>query len=221
MIQELLKIASEDKECEAKLAFVYEAMEIPGEFTEELNEDISYLLAEIQEKLETVKTEKNAFNLSSLGQTAGNIAGKVKPYAAAAGLGAAGIIGSSLVGDMYSLARNAVTRNRNYERMLGSDPELKEYPAEKVKAYFNTLHEKGGPEMSGDPLIASAFVKQQLELPPQFLLEQVHKLVGTRANIDKSKAGGNIDFGRLMRNQPEKQSGPTGSPKTNQDPYLY
>ena len=339
MIKELLKLASTNKECEEKLAFVYQAMEMPGEFTQEFNEDLQYLIEEIEEKLEKTaligqiidggtllipsmigshfgakkgkelydkgevpksesiaklmlipgymgyragmhdgiaskwsdddrkhfmekkkyvdenpeakyklieeleqemmdkgfkvpnlvpnmsreggtwvkpgkpkEQEKTASFSGFAGSVLGGLAGlgtkahagigaaaeKAAPYIGAAGLGAAGIVGTSLVNDMYSLARNAVTRNRNYEKMLNADPELKEYPAEKVKAYFNTLHEKGGPEMSGDPLIASAFVKQQLELPPQFLLEQVHKLVGTRANIDKSKSGGNIDLARIM-----------------------
>lgn len=216
MIQELLKIASENSECEEKLAFVYKAMETPGEFTQELNEDIVYLLEEVEEKLEKV-----GFDLSSITGTLGNLAGKAKPYASAAGLGAAGIIGSSLVNDMYASARTAVTRNRNYEKMLHADPELKEYPAEKVKAYFNTLHEKGGPEMSGDPLIASAFVKQQLELPPQFLLEQVHKLVGTRANIDKSKGSGSFDFSRMMRGGKSDSTSSLPDQPVNKDPYLY
>lgn len=196
----LLKTASEDAENEAKLAFVYEVME-DKEIGQEVTDEVESLLADVDEAL-----EKNAGVLDSLrggasaiGNAAKGAAGAAKPYAGAAALGAAGIVGSALVNDLYSAARLAVTRNRNFKNMLEADPELKEHPAEKVKALFNTLHEKGGPEMSGDPLIASAFVKQQLELPPQFLLESVHKLVGTGSTLAKSKQMGSFDLSKMMR----------------------
>ena len=91
--------------------------------------------------------------------------------------------------DAYNLIKIVNIIRSNPEILNSSDP--------KVKAYFNTLHEKGGPEMSGDPLISSAFVKQQLELPPQFLLEQVHKLVQTNANIAKTRPNAKVQLGDL------------------------
>lgn len=197
---ELLKTASEYAENEAKLAFVYEVME-DKEIGQEVTDEVENLLADVEDAL-----EKNAGvfdslrgGASAIGNAAKGVAGAAKPYAGAAALGAAGIVGSALVNDLYSAARLAVTRNRNFKNMLEADPELKEHPAEKVKALFNTLHEKGGPEMSGDPLIASAFVKQQLELPPQFLLESVHKLVGTGSTLAKSKQMGSFDLSKMMR----------------------
>lgn len=244
MISQLLKLASEDKDCEQKLAFVCEAME-DRDVGQDISDEIESLLGEVSESLEKnagrignvvnrakdfAKKPVNAALLGGaaasplayykgkqdeksgkdfyLGKTAGifdavkggiSSAGKAaKPYAGAAALGAASLVGSALVNDMYTSARLALSRNRNYKNMLEADPELKQHPAEKVKALFNTLHEKGGPEMSGDPLIASAFVKQQLELPPQFLLEQVHKLVGTGAALSKSRQMGSFDMGRIM-----------------------
>ena len=157
--------------------------------------------AYVEETLEKSAGIRESVFGSILGNAAGAAHGlsKLKPYAQAGAVGAAGIVGSALVNDLYSAARLAVTRNRNFKNMLEADPELKEHPAEKVKALFNTLHEKGGPEMSGDPLIASAFVKQQLELPPQFLLESVHKLVGTGSTLAKSKQMGSFDLSRMMR----------------------
>lgn len=197
---ELLKIASEDAENEAKLAFVYEVME-DKEIGQEVIEEIENLLADVEETLEKSAGIRESVFGSILGNAAGAAHGlsKLKPYAQAGAVGAAGIVGSALVNDLYSAARLAVTRNRNFKNMLEADPELKEHPAEKVKALFNTLHEKGGPEMSGDPLIASAFVKQQLELPPQFLLESVHKLVGTGSTLAKSKQMGSFDLSKMMR----------------------
>jgi hypothetical protein len=200
MISELLKTASEDAENEAKLAFVYEVME-DKEIGQEVTEEVENLLADVEESLEKSAGIRESLFGSILGNAAGAVHGisQLKPYAQAGAMGAAGIIGSALVNDLYSAARLAVTRNRNFKNMLDADPELKEHPAEKVKALFNTLHEKGGPEMSGDPLIASAFVKQQLELPPQFLLESVHKLVGTGSTLAKSKQMGSFDLSKMMR----------------------
>ena len=199
MISQLLKLASEDKECEEKLAFVYDAME-DKDVGQEISDEVEYLLGEVGESLEKRAGIFDSLKggISSIGGAAKGVAGAAKPYAGAAALGAASLVGSALVNDMYTSARLALSRNRNYKNMLEADPELKQHPAEKVKALFNTLHEKGGPEMSGDPLIASAFVKQQLELPPQFLLEQVHKLVGTGAALNKSRQMGSFDLGRLM-----------------------
>ncbi len=192
MISQLLKLASEDKDCEEKLSFVCEAME-DRDVGQDISDEIESLLGEVSESLEKSAGIFDAVKggISSAGKAA-------KPYAGAAALGAASLVGSALVNDMYTSARLALSRNRNYKNMLEADPELKQHPAEKVKALFNTLHEKGGPEMSGDPLIASAFVKQQLELPPQFLLEQVHKLVGTGAALSKSRQMGSFDLGRLV-----------------------
>lgn len=269
MISQLLKLASEDKVCEEKLAFVYDAME-DKDVGQEVTDEVESLLADVEDALEKSAGAKSILShpavglgtgligggaigygikkklddstlrkkdktihalgalnhalmgkdqlakidfkntkqaglfdslkggASAIGNAAKGAASAAKPYAGAAALGAAGIVGSALVNDLYSAARLAVTRNRNYKSMLEADPELKQHPAEKVKALFNTLHEKGGPEMSGDPLIASAFVKQQLELPPQFLLEQVHKLVGTGAALSKSRQMGSFDMGRIM-----------------------
>ena len=199
-IAELLKIASEDAENEAKLAFVYEVME-DSEIGQGVTDEVESLLADVDEALEKNAGIRESVFGSILGNAAGAVHGlsKLKPYAQAGAVGAAGLVGSALVNDLYSTARLAVTRNRNFKNMLEADPELKEHPAEKVKALFNTLHEKGGPEMSGDPLIASAFVKQQLELPPQFLLESVHKLVGTGSTLAKSKQMGSFDLSKMMR----------------------
>lgn len=192
MISQLLKLASEDKECEEKLSFVCEAME-DRDVGQDISDEIESLLGEVSESL-----EKNAGIFDAVKGGISSAGKAAKPYAGAAALGAASLVGSALVNDMYTSARLALSRNRNYKNMLEADPELKQHPAEKVKALFNTLHEKGGPEMSGDPLIASAFVKQQLELPPQFLLEQVHKLVGTGAALSKSRQMGSFDMGRIM-----------------------
>lgn len=205
MIRELLKIASEEQENEQKLSFVNEVLEKEAGVAEELLIEIEELLGTTEEHLEKV-----GFDWSSVGQGIKDFASSAKEPAGkmlgAAGVGVASIIGSALVNDMYGAARSALTRNRNYERMLEADPELKDHPANKVKAYFNTLHEKGGPDMSSDPLIASGFVRQQLELNrPEFVYEGVHKLVQTRQNLEKSKPGYSMDLSKLI---PQKERTP-------------
>jgi len=151
MISQLLKLASEDKECEGKLAFVYDAME-NKDVGQDISDEIEFLLGEVEESL-----EKNAGIFDTIKGGISSAGKAAKPYAGAAALGAASLVGSALVSDMYSAARVALSRNRNYKIMLEADPELKQHPAEKVKALFNTLHEKGGPEMSGDPFSPQQF----------------------------------------------------------------
>lgn len=122
-----------------------------------------------------------------------------------AGAGIAGMVGTALVNDMYSAAKSALTKGRNFERMVQAEPELKQYPADKVKAYFNTLHEKGGPEMSGDPVLAAAFVKQQLDFHGSSIIDQVNKIVGIRENLHKSQGLGKLDFMSMTKMKPQQE----------------
>lgn len=99
---------------------------------------------------------------------------------------------------MYGAARLALTKSHNFNKMVEADPSLHDYPAEKVKAYFTTIHEKGGPEISGDPLIAAAFVKAQLDFHGNNIMDQVGKLVTIRSQLHKSNTLPKIDFSSIQ-----------------------
>lgn len=184
MIDQLLKIASEDKSNAEKLAFVDEVLSQNFEFKDELIVEQQELLERVDEAIEKQASMSAGF----------------KQGLGLAGAGIAGMVGTALVNDMYSAAKSALTKGRNFERMVQAEPELKQYPADKVKAYFNTLHEKGGPEMSGDPVLAAAFVKQQLDFHGSSIIDQVNKIVGIRENLHKSQGLGKLDFMGLTKN---------------------
>jgi len=132
-----------------------------------------------------------------IGQAAKSIGGAAAKGLGAAGLAGAGLLGTAVVNDLYTSARSALTKGKNFEKMIQADPELANYPADKVKAYFNTLHEKGGPEISGDPVISSAFVRQQLDFHGN-ILDNVTKMVGIREKLDKAHSVlpyGKLNFG--------------------------
>ena len=153
--------------------------------------------------------EKTAIDWSTAGKTVGNTALKGLGIA---GAGAASMIGGALISDMYSSARSALTKSHNFNKMVQADPSLAEYPAEKVKAYFTTLHEKGGPEISGDPLMASAFVKQQLDFHGSNILDQVSKVIGMRSTLAKAEALPKLDFGSLLSKGPSQGMSPPTKP---------
>jgi hypothetical protein len=278
MIDQLLKIASEDKANAEKLAFVDEVLSQNFEFKDELIVEQQELLERVDESLEKLgfgpftqlydhltkspsatqvheavgiedpeeilrQLKKNSnfvkekmqqgglktAELSpetiqaadSFGRTLGrtavgalarnslpvekqaNIGAGFKQGLGLAGAGIAGMVGTALVSDMYHSAKSALTKGRNFERMVQAEPELKQYPADKVKAYFNTLHEKGGPEMSGDPVLAAAFVKQQLDFHGASIIDQVNKIVGIRSELGKSKGLGKLDFMSMAKMRPQ------------------
>lgn len=211
MIDTILKLAEEnDKESAQKLAEISQILDTEFVFKDEFVKWAQEKMEEIDEKL-----EKTAIDWGQAGRTAGSTALKGLGIA---GAGAASMIGGALISDMYSSARSALTKSHNFNKMIQADPSLAEYPADKVKAYFTTLHEKGGPEISGDPLMASAFVKQQLDFHGSNILDQVSKVIGMRSTLAKAESLPKLDFGSLL--QHKGQSGgmsPPTKPGMNQE----
>lgn len=149
-----------------------------------------------QEFLEDVDSnlEKIAIDWVGAGKSVGNTALKGLGIA---GAGAASMVGAAVISDMYGAARLALTKSHNFNKMVEADPSLHDYPAEKVKAYFTTLHEKGGPEISGDPLMASAFVKAQLDFHGNNIMDQVGKIVSMRSSLSKINTLPKLDFSAI------------------------
>ena len=205
MIDTILKLAEEnDKESAEKLAQLSQILDTEFVYKDEFVKWAQEKMEEVDEKLEKIA---NIPAPPSLLSRAGSLGLKGLGIA---GAGAASMIGGALISDMYSSARSALTKSHNFNKMVQADPSLAEYPAEKVKAYFTTLHEKGGPEISGDPLMASAFVKQQLDFHGSNILDQVSKVIGMRSTLAKAEALPKLDFGSLLgKGQNQGMSPPT------------
>jgi hypothetical protein len=190
----LLKVASENPENLKKLAYVEGVMS-------ELIDDEEFL----QEQKDLItNTEKLAFSFGGVGDVA-------KKGLGVAGLAGAGVIGTALVNDMYDTAKKALTKKRNYERMLMANPDLEEYPADKVKAYFTSFHEHGGPELSGDPYLAGDFVRQHTEFAGRGMVDSVKKLVDIRAQKNKAQSlSEKVDFSSIFQKHPQEREGQGG-----------
>jgi hypothetical protein len=59
--------------------------------------------------------------------------------------------------------------------------------------------------MSGDPVLAAAFVKQQLDFHGASIIDQVNKIVDIRSELGKSKGLGKLDFMGLTKNRPTQE----------------
>jgi len=107
------------------------------------------------------------------------------------GLGVAGAIGmgiaTHLAGDMYDAVRRGLTKSRNYKRMISASPELHEMDPHKVRAAFDTLH-RFNPEFSGDPLVASSFVRRNVLNEGGYAdVKEIESLVAARKNLSDIK----------------------------------
>lgn len=191
---DFLKIASEKEENQEKLAAVDQIIrEVkPSLFGQEL----------IQEQRELLTKSANFWQKAQQGALKG---------LGAVGIAGASVVGTALVNDMYDVAKKALTKKRNFEGMLNANPDLNDYPADKVKAYFTTLHEKGGPEISGDPHMAGEFVRQHLEFSGRGMIDSVKKIVDIRSQLGKTKDHVSIDFNKFLGgNKPGGHSGSGG-----------
>ncbi len=104
--------------------------------------------------------KKAAMDWKSIGSSVGQ-----GGLAMAKGLGATALggIGLALAGDAYDATRRAITKTRNYKRMMASNPDLKDKPAHQVQAIFSTLH-RFNPDFSGDPVVSGSFVRQHVDM---------------------------------------------------------
>lgn len=186
MIEQLLQIAAEEEP--EKIAFIEEVFEkISSEYKEDFINEQQSILEECDSLFESAMEKSAAFpNMGKVLGTAKDLAGRAGKAAAPVLVPALGAMATSLLNDLYNSAKSSATKSKNYQKMILVNPQLENYDAHQVKAYFNTLHEKGGPEMSSDPFIAGSFVQNQIELGGTSLLDQVNKIVGTRKALSES-----------------------------------
>lgn len=113
-------------------------------------------------------------------------------YAARGALGiggaALGGIATSLLNDLYNKAKLSVTEKGNFETMMKNNPDLHDYPVDKVKSVFNTVHRLGGSELSGDPNVAGTIVRNHVMLGDfnkGVDMKSMNELIGARSNLSR------------------------------------
>lgn len=172
MMEKVAEVAPE------KYKFIVEgASEIKdGPFREEAIEELDHIL------------KQAAFDWKNFGSTSLHNGISLSKGIAATALGG---IGLALAGDAYDATRRAVSKTRNYKRMLASNPDLKEKPAAQVQSIFSTLH-RFNPEFSSDPAVAGSFVRQHVELAlgesgVGVGLDTAKSLVDSRKSLNESR----------------------------------
>jgi len=90
-----------------------------------------------------------------------DIAARTGERAAVLGIASAGVLGT-IKG--YQKIMGPIEFRRDFNAMLTFDKSLKSQDRDQVEARFRTLRTFNKP-MSQDPLVASSFVKQTLEIP--------------------------------------------------------
>lgn len=149
-----------------------------GPFLEEVMERQNAIIDAAKEKI-----AGSIWTRNSLG---GHMA---RGAAAVAGTTAAGI-GYEALSDLYNDAKGAVTKDRNFKKMMNENPDLAEFDQEKVKSVFKTLHTFAGPKFSADPNIAGTFVRNQVALhqgmPQGVDMGAVNQLISSRGVHERS-----------------------------------
>lgn len=110
------------------------------------------------------KIERTLFPQSTLGSIR-RAFGPGRPgrqFMALAGLAALTGGAVNVGSDAVDSIRSKMKHKSNLQAMLNEYPELKKEPKKDVSRIFRTLH-KFNPDMASDPLVASSFVKRQLE----------------------------------------------------------
>ena len=81
-------------------------------------------------------------------------------------IGAGLAAGGQLASAGFGLAKDKLTKPRDYKAMLEATPSLNKFDAGQVQMVFNSLRSHA-PTMSKDPLIAGSFIRRTLELSPE------------------------------------------------------
>jgi len=91
---------------------------------------------------------------------------------------ALGALVASLGGDLYSKIKRKSDQASAFEGMLSKKPELKEYPKEKVKDYFDVV-KTFSPKSASNPLVAADLVNKMVQFGGVD-----HKLIQDLSNIE-------------------------------------
>jgi hypothetical protein len=114
---------------------------------------------------------------------------KLSASASSLALGAAGALGIGLAGsvasDLYDAAKRGLTKGRNFNRMMASTPDLKNFDKKDLQNSFNTIH-RFAPEMTADPILAANLVRG-LAVSPENSVGFVKELLTSRKNLADSK----------------------------------
>lgn len=105
-------------------------------------------------------------------------------------------MGAAVASDLYNAVRKGLFKKRNWERMISSNPELKERGLGEVRKHFNTLQQTA-PALAANPIAAGAAVTQLLDIPSNRyhqilteLAEDQKKIVDAQYRLNVSGGGG-------------------------------
>jgi len=152
--------------------------------------------AEVREELDGIMKKA----MASWGRIGGALGGAAKAtgkylggVGAAAGTAALGGIAVALASDAYGAAKRGLTKSRNYQAMLESNPDLREIPADRVQRAFSTLH-RMNPTFSGDPTVAGSFVRRQTMTDlPEYNPNELKTLIDAHKNLQDADQLPNFD----------------------------
>lgn len=202
MIEKLLKLASTNN---PQFTYINNALDEIDDspFAEDAKQEQREILQEAEDSLPKLAYQLKmslseldnllSFELQKTAQASDSIFAR-NSFGGHAARGGAAILGNALGGmatsvinDLYHSAKGAITEKKHFNDMLKENPDLTELNPDRVKSLFKSFHRMGGPELSGDPNVAGAFVRFNAMHDKGIDLTNVRDMVGTRHNLEKSK----------------------------------
>jgi len=177
----LLKFAAES--FPEEVDFILKTAEVIDD--EDKEEYMFSLNAIMEDTVEQIGKNKEVFKEASIKEA--SFAEGAKNFGKAVGATALTGVTVAMLNDLVSSAHEAITRNRNFNKMVAYAPDLKERDPKTVRAVFNALHSLGGPKITSEPHVAAEYVRNQVDLPGSMSNpKNISDLVGARSNIDRS-----------------------------------
>jgi hypothetical protein len=173
-IEDILQSANEDAPelMEKTAAAFYYLDKTNPEFSDELAEEVRAITDFTKEK---IAGAGDAF--------AKGVADVGKGVAVTVGAG----VSLALAQDIYDAARRAVSKSRNFNRIMEADPSLKkEFSKENLQKAFSMLH-RYAPEFTADPTVGAGLLRNISEDPSRSA-GNVLNLIGPRSQLVKIKS---------------------------------
>lgn len=99
---------------------------------------------------------------------------------------AAATLGSELTGG-YQKLRGAITKKRNFHRMMKENPDLQHLDDKQVQLAFNTI-QRFNPDFAGDPLVAGTWTRQIAGYGEGVPADRAAQLVQAATNLNKLRS---------------------------------
>lgn len=176
-----------------------EAENLMPKLAMKLNMTLSELDQFLTNELTKSASAHDAYEASKPLLRRGTLGGHAARGALAIGGSALGAVAANLLNDLYTKAKSSATEGGNFKLMMKENPDLHDYPLDRVKSIFNTVHRLGGNELSGDPNIAGTVVRNHVMLGDfnkGVDMKSMSELVNARSNL--SRGTSIIDSGKSL-----------------------